>query len=83
VGLICTIRNLHEKMAKALAEFKFRRLGKHFLWNQATMMRFRHVRYCTLSEVWDYWRNKADGNAEWVRKFSWCMGRLVPAPHSY
>jgi hypothetical protein len=21
---------------------------------------FRYVRYCTLSEVWDYWKNKAD-----------------------
>jgi hypothetical protein len=47
------------KRAKALAEFRFRRLG-FFLWNQATMMRFRYVKYCTLSEVWDYRRNKAD-----------------------
>jgi hypothetical protein len=27
-------------------------------------MRFLYVRYCTLSEVRDYWRNKADGDAE-------------------
>jgi hypothetical protein len=30
VGLIWTTRNLQEKMAKALAEFKFCRLGGHF-----------------------------------------------------
>jgi hypothetical protein len=38
-------------MAKALAGFKFRRLVKTFLWNQATMMRFRCVTYCALSEL--------------------------------
>jgi hypothetical protein len=48
-------------MAKASAELKFRRLGKLFLWNQATMMTFCCVRYCTLSEARDYWRNKAYG----------------------
>jgi hypothetical protein len=36
----------------AIPEFRFRHLGEHFLfWNQATMMRFRHMRYCNLSEV--------------------------------
>jgi hypothetical protein len=25
------------------------------------MVRFRCVRYSALSEVWDYWRNKVDG----------------------
>jgi hypothetical protein len=36
----------------ALAAFRFLSLGKHFfLWNQATVMRFRHVRDYTLSEV--------------------------------
>jgi hypothetical protein len=30
VGLIWTTRNVQEEMAKALAEFKFRHLGKHF-----------------------------------------------------
>jgi hypothetical protein len=28
------------------------------------MMRFRYVRYCTLSEVRDYWRTKAGGDAK-------------------
>jgi hypothetical protein len=28
------------------------------------MMRFHYVRYCTLSDVRDYWRNKADGDAQ-------------------
>jgi hypothetical protein len=28
----------------ALAAFRFRRLGEHFYWTQATMMRFRYVR---------------------------------------
>jgi hypothetical protein len=28
------------------------------------MMRFRYVRYCTLSEARDYGRNKADWNAK-------------------
>jgi hypothetical protein len=31
VGLLWTTINLQEKMTKALAEFKFRRLGKHFM----------------------------------------------------
>jgi hypothetical protein len=48
-----------KKLAKALAEFKFCSLGKIF-WNQATMMRFHYVGYCTFSEVQDYWQNKAD-----------------------
>jgi len=35
-----------------------------FVWNQATMMRFRCVRYCTLTEVRDYWRNKVDADTQ-------------------
>jgi hypothetical protein len=27
------------------------------------MMKFRYVRYCTLLDVRDYWRNKADGDS--------------------
>jgi hypothetical protein len=53
MGLIGTARILQGKLAKTLAEFKFRRLRNVFLWNQATMMRFRYVRYCTLSEAWE------------------------------
>jgi hypothetical protein len=26
------------------------------------MKTFPYVRYCTFSEVWDYWRNKIDGD---------------------
>jgi hypothetical protein len=37
-------RNLKGEMAMALDKFKFRRLGKHFLWNQATIMKFSCVR---------------------------------------
>jgi hypothetical protein len=48
-----------------------------FIWNQVTMMRFHYVRYCTLSEVWDYWQNKAAGDIQYIWKWSWCMGRLV------
>jgi hypothetical protein len=50
-------------MAKTLAEFKFLCSGKYFLWNQATVMKFRYVRDCTLPEVRDYWWDKADGDA--------------------
>jgi hypothetical protein len=39
------------KMAKALAEFKFRHYVNIFLWNRATVMRLRYVRHCTLSDV--------------------------------
>jgi hypothetical protein len=57
-------------MAEVLAEFKFRPLRKKLLWNQATMMRLLYVTYCTLSEVRDYWRNKAgavaNGRGAWV-----------------
>jgi hypothetical protein len=35
----------------------------------------------TLSEVRDYWRNKADGNAQKIRKWLRFMGRLVRPPH--
>jgi hypothetical protein len=38
------------------------------------MIRFRYVRYCTLSDVWDYWRNEADGDAQQIRK---CRGAWV------
>jgi hypothetical protein len=47
-------------MAKALAKFKFRRLSKRLYGNK----RFRYVRYCTLSEVRDYWRNNAGGDTQ-------------------
>jgi hypothetical protein len=66
----------------ALAEFRFRHVRKYF-WNQATMMKFCYIRYCTLSEAQDYWRNQADGHAEQIRKRSRCNGRLVSPPHSY
>jgi hypothetical protein len=52
------------KMAKALAEFKFCHLGKYFYGIVTTVMRFHYVRYCTLSEVRDYWRNTEDWYAQ-------------------
>jgi hypothetical protein len=30
------------------------------------MVRLHYVRFCTLSEVWDYWRSKADGVAQYI-----------------
>jgi hypothetical protein len=54
-----------------------------FLWNQVTMMRFRYVKYCTLSAVRNYWRNKVDEEAQQIRIWSRCKGRLVRLPHSY
>jgi hypothetical protein len=33
------------------------------------MMKFPYVRHCTLSEARDYWRNKVDGDAQWVTKW--------------
>jgi hypothetical protein len=33
------------KMAKVLTELRFRPVGKHFLWNQATVIRFRYARH--------------------------------------
>jgi hypothetical protein len=50
-----------EKNANALAEFKFRRIGKLFLWKKPPVMRFRYVRHCTLSEARDYWRKSRRG----------------------
>jgi hypothetical protein len=50
-------------MAKALAEFKFCRVGKHFYVTK-WLISFRYVRDCTLTEVRDYWRSKADGDAQ-------------------
>jgi hypothetical protein len=58
-----------KKIPKALAKFKFHHLGKHFYGTkQVTMMRFCYVRYYTLSQVWDYWQNKADGDTQYIRK---------------
>jgi hypothetical protein len=37
------------------------------------------LRYCTLSGVQDYWRNKADGYTQQIRKWSRYMGHLVRA----
>jgi hypothetical protein len=53
VGLIWTIRNLQEKIAKALAEFKFCHSGNIFM--EPRNYDETYVRYCTLLEVWDYW----------------------------
>jgi hypothetical protein len=41
------------------------------------MMRFRYARYRILLQVRDYWRNEADGDAQYIRKRSRCMGRLA------
>jgi hypothetical protein len=30
------------------------------------MMKFHYVRYCTLSEVWDCWWNKADWDTHYI-----------------
>jgi hypothetical protein len=59
-------------MAKTLTEVKFRRLSKYFLGTKATVMRSRDAGYCILSEVRDYWRNKADEDAQKIRKWSAC-----------
>jgi hypothetical protein len=40
----------------------------------------RYARYCTLSEVRDYWQNKLDGDAQYIRNWSLYMGRLVLPP---
>jgi hypothetical protein len=66
----------------ALAELRFRRLVKTLLRNQVTMMRFCHVRYCTLSEVRDYWRNKLDCDAQQIKWWRY-KGRLLRVYHSY
>jgi hypothetical protein len=44
-------------------------------------MRFCYARYCTLLEVQDYWQNKEAGDAQWIRKWSWCKGCLVHPSH--
>jgi len=44
---------------------RFRRLGKHFMevsdYDEIPLCRYR---YCTLSEVRDYWRSEEDGDAQ-------------------
>jgi hypothetical protein len=41
------------------------------------MMRFRYIRHCTVSEVWAYWRNKVDGDEQYMRRWSRCKGRHI------
>jgi hypothetical protein len=70
-----------EKMAKALAELKFRRLGNIFMepsdYDEIPLCKVLYFVRGT-----DYRRNKADGDAQLVRKWLECMGRLVLPPHS-
>jgi hypothetical protein len=65
-------------MTKDLAEFKFRRLGKHFM----KLKDYDEIPLCKthLSEVRDYWPNKPVGDAQRIRKWSLCMVRLVHPP---
>jgi hypothetical protein len=60
-------------------------LWQTFLWNQATMKSCCYVRYCSLSDVRDYWRNKTVGDAQYIIKRSHCIGSLVrpTRSHSY
>jgi hypothetical protein len=61
-------------------------LRKTFLWNQATMLRFCYVRYCTLSRVWYYWQTKADGGCTTDQKMVTVHGSPClppPPPTSY
>jgi hypothetical protein len=43
-------------------------------------MRFHYVRDCTLSEERDYWRNEVGGDAQYIIKWSRCMGSFVRLP---
>jgi hypothetical protein len=50
-----------KKIAKALAELKFRRLGKHVM----ELSDYDEIQFCEgTSEVWNYWPNKPDGDAQ-------------------
>jgi hypothetical protein len=66
-------------MAKALAGFKCRPLGKHCNGARRLFV-IRYARYYTLSEVRDYWRNKADVESQYFRNRLRCKGRLVRPP---
>jgi hypothetical protein len=50
-------------MALALAEFKFRRLCKHF-YGTIFMDEIPLCKILYFVRVRDYWRNKADGDAQ-------------------
>jgi hypothetical protein len=54
----------------ALAEFRFRRVGKHFC-DEILL-----VRYCSLTEARDYWRNKSDGGRSTDQKV--VAGQALP-----
>jgi hypothetical protein len=51
-------KKFKEKSGEGFSWIQILLLRWTFLWNQTTVMRFRYVRYCTLSEVWDYYRIK-------------------------
>jgi hypothetical protein len=51
----------HKKSTGKLAELKFRRLGKHVM----ELSDYDGIQFCEgTSEVWNYWRNKPDGDAQ-------------------
>jgi hypothetical protein len=49
-----------KKIEEVLAEFKFRLSGKHFYGKSD----YDKIPLCKMSEVRDYWRNKADRDAQ-------------------
>jgi hypothetical protein len=71
------------KICEGFSWIQISSLRYTFLWNQSTMVRFRYVRYCVLLKVRNYWRNKANWDAQQIRQWSRCMGRLVRPPQSY
>jgi hypothetical protein len=44
------------------------------------MMIFSCVRYCTLLEVRDYWRNKTDGHANYIKVVAVQGSLCAPTP---
>jgi hypothetical protein len=63
----------------ALDEPRLHRLDKHFMRTSDYDSFPQDARYCTLLEVWDYWWNKADGDAQQIRK--WSCARVALHAH--
>jgi hypothetical protein len=68
-------------MAKALAGFKCRPLGKHCNGARRLFV-IRYARYYTLSEVRDYWRNKTCGVTVHHKSVAVQGSPCAPTPHT-
>jgi hypothetical protein len=85
VGQIWTTKNLMKKISKALGEFRFRRFDKHFFWGGGGASDYDEITLCKILYFVisrGLLAEQSSGDAQQIRKWSRCMGRLLRPPHS-